>query len=292
MHLRGHRPQGVDGGQHRCHPRAVRRHGLHGRGRRRRFRPRPLQVPRPLLRLRHGAALDGERRARPHRLRRPLQAGRGLPPGVVAAAPPAGPRGLPGRRLLPPQPPPRAGRQALRQQRRRFPHRPADHRDQGRRHLGLHPHQRHLDHRWAGLPPGRPVQVRCAARLRHRPVGVPGGRRRPDQGDEEGRGHAEGRPVPVPRARGLRRLRLRARQGVSGRPRSRLPPGGAAQAASQQPDAGAGAGRVALRRHQRVPRPGAGGGRQPLRARAARVVPRPPRRPPRRHQDLGGHRRR
>ena len=32
---------------------------------------------------------------RPHRVRRPLQAGRGLPHGLPAAAPPAGPRGLP-----------------------------------------------------------------------------------------------------------------------------------------------------------------------------------------------------
>ena len=77
-------------------------------------RPGPVQVPRPLRRLRHGPALDGERRARPHRLRRPVQAGRGLPPGVAAAAPPAGPRGLPGRRLLPAQPAARAGRQAVR----------------------------------------------------------------------------------------------------------------------------------------------------------------------------------
>ena len=72
--------------------------------------PGAVQVPRPLRRLRHGPALDGERPARPRGLRRPLQAGRGLPLGVAAAAPPAGPRGLPRRRLLPPQPPARAGR--------------------------------------------------------------------------------------------------------------------------------------------------------------------------------------
>jgi len=28
----------------------------------------------------------------------------------------------------------------------------ADHRDEGQRHLGLHPDERHLDHRWAVLP--------------------------------------------------------------------------------------------------------------------------------------------
>ena len=58
---------------------------------------------------------------------------------------------------------------------------------------------------------------------------------------------------------------------VPGRPRPRLPARRAAQAAAQQPDARAGAGRVALRRHQRLPRPDPGGGRAPLRARAARV---------------------
>ena len=54
-----------------------------------------LQVHRPVLGLRHGPALDGERRARPDRVRRPVQAGRGVPPDVAAAAPPPGPRGLP-----------------------------------------------------------------------------------------------------------------------------------------------------------------------------------------------------
>ena len=60
-----------------------------------------LQVPRPLHRLGHRPALDVPGQARPDRLRRPDQAGRGLPRGVAAAAPPAGPRGLPRRRLLP-----------------------------------------------------------------------------------------------------------------------------------------------------------------------------------------------
>ena len=49
-----------------------------------------VQVPRPLRRLRHGDALDGQRRARAGRLRRPLEAGRVVPPDVAAAAPPAG----------------------------------------------------------------------------------------------------------------------------------------------------------------------------------------------------------
>ena len=45
----------------------------------------------------------------------------------------------------------------------RFAHRAADHRDQGRRHLGLHPDQRHLDHRRPDLPRVRPVQRRRPA---------------------------------------------------------------------------------------------------------------------------------
>ena len=91
-----------------------------------------LQVPRALHRLGHRPALDVPGQARPHRLRRPVQAGRGLPRRVAAAAPPAGPRGLPRRRLLPAQPAARALRQALRRARRRLDDRSADHRDQGR----------------------------------------------------------------------------------------------------------------------------------------------------------------
>ena len=65
-----------------------------------------------------------------------------------------------------------------------FAHRAADHRDQGGRRLGVHPHQRHLDHRRPDLPAGRPVQVRCASGGRRRHLGVPSRERRADQGDE------------------------------------------------------------------------------------------------------------
>jgi F0F1-type ATP synthase alpha subunit len=41
----------------------------------------------------------------------------------------------------------------------------------------------------------------------------PRGRRRPDQGHEAGRRHAQARPGPVPRAGGLRPVRLRPGQG-------------------------------------------------------------------------------
>ena len=68
-------------------------------------------VHRPLRRLHHGRVLPRQRRARPVHLRRPVQARRGLPPALAAAAPPAGTRGLPGRRLLPALPAARARRQ-------------------------------------------------------------------------------------------------------------------------------------------------------------------------------------
>ncbi len=54
-----------------------------------------LQVRRPLHRIGHRPALDVPGQARAHRLRRPDQAGRGVPGDVTAAAPPTGPRGVP-----------------------------------------------------------------------------------------------------------------------------------------------------------------------------------------------------
>ncbi len=63
-----------------------------------------------------------QRPPRPVHLRRPLQAGRRLPPDVAAPAPPAGPRSLPRRRVLPALPPAGARRQAQRRARRRLAH--------------------------------------------------------------------------------------------------------------------------------------------------------------------------
>ena len=71
-----------------------------------------------------------------------------------------------------------------RRERRRFAHRPADHRDQGRRRVGVHPDQRDLDHRRPGVPAGQPVQVGRAPRRRRGHLGVPRGWRRADQVDE------------------------------------------------------------------------------------------------------------
>ena len=78
-----------------------RRAGLHHRRLGHRVRAGPAAVPGPLRRLRHGRVVPRQRHARPDHLRRPVQAGRGLSPDVAAAAPPAGPRSLSGRRVLP-----------------------------------------------------------------------------------------------------------------------------------------------------------------------------------------------
>ena len=86
-----------------------------------------------------------------------------LPPDVAAAAPPAGPRGLSRRRVLSPFAPARARRQAEREERLGLADGAADHRDAGRRRLGLHPDQRDLDHRRPDLPRGRAVLSRASS---------------------------------------------------------------------------------------------------------------------------------
>ena len=86
-----------------------------------------------------------------------VEAGRRLSPDVAAAAPSAGPRSLSRRRFLSPQPPARARREDERRARRRFADRASGHRDAGGRRFGLHPDQRHLDHRRPDLPRDRPL---------------------------------------------------------------------------------------------------------------------------------------
>ena len=73
----------------------------------------------------------------------------------------------------------------------------------------------------AGVRPGR----------QRRHLGLPRRRRRAGQGHAQGVRHAASGPVRLPRARGVRRVRLRPGRGVQARARPRLPAGGAAQAA-------------------------------------------------------------
>ena len=272
LHLRRDRAEGLDD---RGHPRLAggsRRTGVHDDRRLSGVGPSRLQVDRPLHRLGARPALDVPGQPRPDRLRRPVQAGRGLPRDLAAAAPPARPRGLPRRRVLPALAPARALREAVGRARRRLDDRPADHRDQGQRRLGLHPDQRHLDHRRPGLPGVRPVQPGCPAGDQRRHLGLPRRRRGADQGDEAGLGLAAARPVAVPRAGGVRRVRLRPRRRVRCGAGSRRAVGRAAQAEPVLAVPGGGGGRLDLAGYHRPARRRARRGHPPVRDR----VPRPP----------------
>ena len=68
--------------------------------------------------------------------------------------------------------------------------RAADHRNPGRRRVGLHSDQRHFDHRRADLSRKRSVLLRRSTGDQRRYFGFPGRRQRADQGDETGRRHA------------------------------------------------------------------------------------------------------
>ena len=213
LHLRRGRPEGVHrGAGRRAAPRRG-RDGLHDR----RLGPGPGggadQVDGAVRRRRDGRALPLRRQARARHLRRPHEARGRVPAALPAAPPPAGPRGVPGRRLLSPLAAARARVQALGRPRRRLAHRAADHRDAGGRRRGVHPDERHLDHGRADLPRVEPLLLGHPAGDQRRHLGLPRGRERADEGDEEGRGTAAPRPRPVPRARGVLAVRLGARRG-------------------------------------------------------------------------------
>ena len=125
VHLRGHRAEGVHGvGGRRDAPRE-RRARLHRRRERLGRRPGAVPVHRAVRGRRARRVLDVRGRQRADRLRRPVEAGGRLPRDLAPAPPPARPRGLPGRRVLPALPAARARREALRRARRRLPHRAA-----------------------------------------------------------------------------------------------------------------------------------------------------------------------
>ena len=166
------------------------------------------------------------------RLRRPVEARAGLPRDLAAAPPPAGPRGVPGRRLLPALAPARARREDEERPGRRVADGAADHRDAGRRPLGLHPDQRHLDHRRPDLPRERPVQPGPAARDQRRAVGLARRRVGAGEGDAPGGRPPPPRPGAVPRPGGVRAVRERPRQGDAGPAEPRPPADGDPQAAA------------------------------------------------------------
>ena len=127
----------------------------------------------------------------------------GLPRDLAAAAPSAGPRGLPRRRVLPALAVAGALREAVRRARRRFDDRSADHRDQGQRHRrSSRPTSSRSPTASASWSPT--CSTRRAAGHQRRCLGVARGRRAADQGDEEVAGLAASGPVAVPRAGGVR----------------------------------------------------------------------------------------
>ena len=120
VHLRRHRPEGLHRVRGRRDAARERRARVHGRRERVGLGPGAVPVHRALRGRGARRLLDVRGRQRAHRLRRPVQAGRRLPRDLAAAPPPAGPRGLPRRRLLPALPPAGARREALRRAGRRL----------------------------------------------------------------------------------------------------------------------------------------------------------------------------
>ena len=133
--------------------------------------------------------------------------------------------------------------QAQRRPRRRLADGAADHRDAGRRRVGLHPDERHLDHRRADLPRAEALLLGRAPGHQRRHLGVARGRQRADRADEEGRRPAQARAVAVPRPRGVRAVRLRPRPGHPAHAGPRRAAGQDAQPGRALADAGRGAGR-------------------------------------------------
>ena len=153
------------------------RHGLHDHRGGLCVRLRAAAVHRPHGGCRHRRVLHVQRRGRQAgfrreprppravRLRRPVQAGRGLPPDVADAASSSGTRGVPRRRVLPAFAPAGARGEDERRERCGLPHGAPHHRDAGRRRVRLHPDERHLHHRRPDLPADRPVLPGASARL-------------------------------------------------------------------------------------------------------------------------------
>jgi len=108
---------------------------------------------------------------------------------------------------------------------------------------------------------------RAAGRER-RHLGLAGGELGPDEGDEEGRRTPAARPVAVPRAGGVRAVRLRARPVDAAGAGARRADGRDAEPAAVRPVADGGAGRCAVRGRERLPRrhPGRAGAAVPGRA--------------------------
>ena len=159
------------------------------RRRRRRVGSGAAALHQPVFGVHDRRVLPRYRPPRALRLRRPLEARAGVPRDFAAAAAAARPRGVSGRRLLSPLASARARGQAQQGARRRIAHGAADHRDAGRRPLGVHPDQRHLDYRRPDLSRVGPLQPGHPAGDQRRQLGLARRRLGADQGDAAGGRH-------------------------------------------------------------------------------------------------------
>ena len=194
--------------------------------------PAPMLYIAPYSACAIGEYLPRQRPACAGRVRRPLEARAGVSRNLAAAAASAGPRGVSGRRFLPSLAPARACREAERRAGRRLADRAADHRDAGRRPVRVHSDQRHLDHRRPDLPRERSLPPGRAPGDQRRQLGVARRRFGADQGHAPGGRLAAARPGAVPRARGVRAVRQRPRQGHAGAAQSRPAAGRDSEAAA------------------------------------------------------------
>jgi len=166
-----------------------------------------LQMACAIYRFGDRSALDVSGQACADRLRRPDQAGRGVPRDLAAAAP-ARPVAKPipvtssylHSRLLE-----RCGKLSDELGAGSLTGLPIIE-TKANDISAYNPDQRHLDHRRAVLPGDRPVQPGCPAGHQRRRLGVPGRRRRADQGNERGGRKSPFGPVAVPRTGILRGL--------------------------------------------------------------------------------------
>ena len=159
---------------------------------------------------------------------------------------------------------------------RRLAHGAARDRNPGRRRVGLHPDERHLDHRRPDLPQVRPLLLGRPAGDQRRHLGVARRRKRAAPGHAQGGGPPAPRPGRLSRARGLLAVRLGARRSHPAPALARPAAGGVAQPAAVRAVAARGAGDVDLGCDQRLPRRRAGraGAALPRRSCASRCGPR------------------
>ena len=136
----------------------------------------------------------------------------------------------------------------------------ADHRDAGRRGVGLHPDERDFHHGRADLPATGVGPGRHLAGDGRGHFGVARRRQGADPGDEVDRRRFEARPGAVPRTGGVRAAGHGTGQGDAGPTRPRLSHGGVAEAAAVQADERDRSGHGHLRRHEGLHRQGAGQG--------------------------------